>query len=162
MTLAYLVLRFSLVRAQVFVNVFPYQILITRITTHGISLNHQSWGGIVIQMNLLLAATNGTVNTQKTLIYVWYYLILVLGLRIFFFFRELWLSTEGDSNHIGSSLSVFLVLLDTPSNSRDDRVKVQFTLKLKDWIDKNHLQKTGSLCFYKPLYKYPGIRLEDL
>ncbi|WOG94652.1 hypothetical protein DCAR_0313948 [Daucus carota subsp. sativus] len=55
---------------------------------------------------------------------------------------ELWLSTEGDSNHIGSSLSVFLVLLDTPSNSRDDRVKVQFTLKLKDWIDKNHLQKT--------------------
>ncbi|KAL1825771.1 hypothetical protein ACET3Z_012549 [Daucus carota] len=60
---------------------------------------------------------------------------------------ELWLSTEGDSNHTGSSLSVFLVLLDTPNNSRDDRVKVQFTLKLKDWIDKNHLQKTDTQWF---------------
>ncbi|KAL8094426.1 hypothetical protein AgCh_036092 [Apium graveolens] len=60
---------------------------------------------------------------------------------------ELWLFPEGDPNNRGSSLSVYLVLLDTPSNSHDEKVKVQFTLRLKDRIHKNHLQNTDALWF---------------
>lgn len=66
MTLAYLVLRFLLVGAQVFVNACRFQILLTpAITTHGISPDSQSCLRIVIQMNLLLGVTNGTVNFQE-------------------------------------------------------------------------------------------------